>query len=141
MADKLNKKYFQLKSPPTIMEIIDGEAILINGEKGTYYNLSPQATLIFEAILNGYSLEELFTLNNLESKVCDHIYAIIDKLISEDILIEIESIKRKKVSPIELNIKNYNKDIVFTIYEDMQDMLALDPIHEVDEVIGWPSKK
>lgn len=141
MADKLNKKYFQLKSPPTIMEIIDGEAILINGEKGTYYNLSPQATLIFEAILNGCSLEELFTLNNLESKVCDHVYAIIDKLISEDILIEIESTKRKKASPIELNIKNYNKDIVFTIYEDMQDMLALDPIHEVDEVIGWPSKK
>lgn len=140
MTDKLNKKYFQLKSPPTIMEIIDGEAILINGEKGTYYNLSPQATLILESILDGCNLEELFTFNNLESKVCQHINAIINKLISEDILIEIGN-TNKNASPIKINIKNCEEDIIFTIYEDMQDMLALDPIHEVDEVIGWPTKK
>lgn len=140
MTDKLNKKYFQLKSPPTIMEIIDGEAILINGEKGTYYNLSPQATLILESILDGCNLEELFTFNNFESKVCQHINAIINKLISEDILIEIGN-TNKNASPIKINIKNCEEDIIFTIYEDMQDMLALDPIHEVDEVIGWPTKK
>ena len=67
MTRELKTKYFSIKSPPTVMEIIDDEAIMINGEKGTYYNLSPHATLILNSILNGYSLEEISSFNNLKS--------------------------------------------------------------------------
>jgi hypothetical protein len=30
------------------------------------------------------------------------------------------------------------QDIVFEVYEDMQDLILSDPIHDVDETIGWP---
>jgi hypothetical protein len=30
---------------------------------------------------------------------------------------------------------------VLEVYTDMQDLLLLDPIHEVDEEAGWPSPK
>jgi hypothetical protein len=30
------------------------------------------------------------------------------------------------------------REIVFEIYEDMQDLILSDPIHDVDETIGWP---
>jgi len=30
---------------------------------------------------------------------------------------------------------------VLEVYTDMQDLLLLDPIHDVDETVGWPSPK
>ena len=140
MTNELKTKNFRLKTPPTIMEVIDGEAIMINGEKGTYYNLSSQATLIFQSILDGCNLEEICFLNNLEPETGQHIETIIDKLINEDVLEEIDKVNNT-TSPNTLMINNFQKDIVLTIYDDMQDMLALDPIHEADEMVGWPEKK
>ena len=140
MTNKIKTKNFRLKTPPTIMEVIDGEAIMINGEKGTYYNLSSQATLIFQFILDGYSLEEICFLNDLEPDTGKHIETMIDKLINEDVLEETEKVN-DRASPSKLMIGNFQKDIVLTIYDDMQDMLALDPIHEADDVVGWPEKK
>jgi len=61
-------------------------------------------------------------------------------LIAQDILIAIEK-KGNSTEPSKLTIKNFEKDIVLTVYDDMQDMLVLDPIHEADEVVGWPVKK
>ncbi len=140
MTNEIKTKNFRLKTPPTIMEVIDGEAIMINGEKGTYYNLSSQATLIFQCILDGYSLEEISSLNDLEPDVGKHIETMIDKLINEDVLEETNKVNHR-ASPSQLMIGNFQKDIVLTIYDDMQDMLALDPIHEADDVVGWPEKK
>jgi hypothetical protein len=140
MIDTLGNKYFKIKSPPTVMEIIDGEAIMINAEKGTYYNLSPQATLILESLLNTNNLDEISSFNNLESDVIHCIERMINTLITEDILISIEK-KESNTEPSKLTIKNFEKDIVLTVYDDMQDMLLLDPIHEADEVVGWPTKK
>ena len=32
-------------------------------------------------------------------------------------------------------------EIVFEVYEDMQDLILSDPIHDVDETVGWPGLK
>jgi hypothetical protein len=140
MIQALKNKTFCIKSPPTVMEIIDGEAIMINGEKGTYYNLSPNATLILESILSGYSLEEISSFNHFESDVLHHIEKIIYRLIDEDILAE-TNIKGKKIALSKFVLQNVEEEITLTVYDDMQDMLILDPIHEADEVVGWPKKK
>jgi hypothetical protein len=140
MTRELKNKYFSIKSPPTVMEIIDDEAIMINGEKGTYYNLSPHATLILESILNGYNLEEISSFNNFDSDANQHIDKMIYKLVAEDILEETNQ-KQNRPELKEFNYKNFEKEVILTIYDDMQDMLILDPIHEADEVVGWPKKK
>lgn len=140
MGLELKSKYFCIKSPPTVIEIIDGEAIMINGEKGTYYNLSPYATLILESILNGYNLEEISFLNNFRSDENKHVEKIINKLITEDIITETNQ-KKDRIELKKLVCKNLLEEVVLSIYDDMEDMLILDPIHEVDEVVGWPKKK
>jgi hypothetical protein len=140
MSDEVNDKYYCIKSTQTVMEIIDGEAIMINGAKGTYYNLSPQATLILESLINGNTLKEISTFNKLDIEIDEFVEKMIRQLIKEDILIETGK-KNTSMLPKKLMIKNFKKDIVLSIYSDMQDMLKLDPIHETDEIIGWPVKK
>ena len=39
-----------------------------------------------------------------------------------------------------IEIKVPEKEISITVYTDMSDILLLDPIHEADEVLGWPNK-
>jgi hypothetical protein len=140
MSDEIKNKFFCIKSPQTVMEIIDGEAIMINGVKGTYYNLTPQATLVLESLISGNSIEEISSFNHLDPEIKQLIEKMIHQLIVEDVLVETKT-KNNTEPPKILTLKNFKKDIALTIYDDMQDMLALDPIHEVDEEIGWPVKK
>ena len=140
MAHEFKMKFFCIKSPPTVMELIDGEAIIINGEKGSYYNLSTHASLVLESLLDGHNLEEIFSFNDFDLDTCQHIEKMVEMLITEDILAEISDTESKS-SLKEIILNDFEKEIVLTVYNDMQDMLALDPIHEVDEIVGWPNKK
>jgi hypothetical protein len=140
MTNEFKTKIFNIKSPPTVMEIIDSEAVIINGEKGYYYNLSKQASLILQSLLDGHNLGEIFSFNNFDIDTCKHIEKMVDMLIAEDILTEITDIENKS-SLKKIKINDFQKEIVLTVYDDMKDMLALDPIHEADEIVGWPNKK
>ncbi len=122
------------------MEIIDGEAVIINGEKGYYYSLSIQASQILQYLLDGYNLNEIFSFNNFNQDTCKHIEKMVSTLVAEDILTEIAPIENNS-SLKKITINNFEKEVVLTVYDDMKDMLALDPIHEVDEIVGWPNKK
>lgn len=140
MTDKFKKSQWILNKPLCLIEIIEGEAIIINSDKGTYYNLPQQATLIVESLLDGFTLEEIFKLNQLDKNIENKITALIKQILNEDIL-QAGKIDRNKSQPNKLSIIDEAKDIHIEIYTDMKEMLELDPIHEADETVGWPKKK
>lgn len=140
MTDQFKKSQWILNKPLCLIEIIEGEAIIINSDKGTYYNLPQQATLIVESLLDGFTLEEIFKLNQLDKNIENKITALIKQILNEDIL-QAGKIDRNKSQPNKLNIIDEAKDLHLEIYTDMKEMLELDPIHDADETVGWPKKK
>jgi hypothetical protein len=140
MTEHFNNLQFILNDTLCVLEIIEGEAIIINSDKGSYYNLPAQSTQIIESLLDGFTLEEIFKFNQLSSGIKNKIITLINKMLHEDILIE-GKINKKKLQPNKLSINDENKDIHMEIYMDMKEMLELDPIHEADETVGWPKRK
>ena len=140
MADHFKKLQWIFNDALCVIEILDREAIIINSEKGTYYNLPAQSTLIIESLLDGFTLEEILQFNQVNSSIENKIISLINKVVNEDILIEAK-IQRNKPTPNKLSIIDETKDVHIEIYTDMKEMLELDPIHEVDETVGWPKKK
>lgn len=145
----LNQRY-ELCNPPCIEETIAGDAVVINLDSGKYYNLTGDAGKVWSLLLAGVSVNELvsaFAKQNLnqpysyneavlENKLCE----LISTLLRESMIRprHIVPVSASVTSIIDFEIDLVNPNFYVNVYEDMQELLALDPIHEADDAIGWP---
>jgi hypothetical protein len=138
--------HYQVNRPDVMMESFEGEVIIIHMKRGNYYSLRGSAPLIWDMIGQGCSLEK--TADYLaarypgqEEEVRGSVRNLVEELIAEDLIAPLAA------TPAASN-ETFSKvkvDGPFTPpllerYTDMQELLLLDPIHEVDET-GWPARK
>lgn len=141
----------RVNTPNVVHETIDGEAILLNLKTGNYYSFeglgafiwnfidqkaawSPLPNLIVEA----FQIERLDALSDIElfvQKLVDEELVVEEPLIIDISESESESLKGGLLK----SVSSYSSPLV-NKYSDMQDLLLLDPIHDVNEK-GWPQKK
>lgn len=138
--------YFHIKRPDIVHETIDGEAVIVNLENGVYYSLRNTGVDVWNLIEAGANLDEI--TNSIISRYNgspDEIRKTIIELLvafQKEGLVQVSTTKRVD-SPV-LQPTSTAEKLDFTPpllerYSDMQELLLLDPIHEVDEE-GWPHK-
>ena len=136
-----------------VHETIDGETVILNLDTGSYYSLVGTGVCIWSFI------EEGITVKDITEKIrCSYecegldIEAGVAEFISELLKESITVIDpTDKSGSVQSSFEQEEKDIsrkkqnfdapVLNKYSDMQDLLLLDPIHEVDEKAGWPTNK
>ena len=142
----VNAQLLKANTPHVVYETIDGETIIMDLRTGNYYSIEWPGTFIWEYLAEGGKVENILNKEpRLEAnkKLIQHFVNI---LLQEGLLMEVtdESVKpadltddqKAEISKLADNFKmpEINK------YSDMQEMLLLDPIHDVDEK-GWPEPK
>ncbi len=138
----MNKMY-KTNFPDVISEPMEGEQVVIDLKSGCYYNFNESAAYIWRMIEWGYSTAEIIGLlshnGKIEGRGIDSLVeGFIDRLEDEKLIVPSESncdTTAKADIPavyIKFDIPAYQK------FDDMQEMLLLDPIHEVSEA-GWPN--
>lgn len=144
--------YFQINTAKIAQEIIDDEVIIINLDEGSYYSLLNTGVEIWQGIEKGFSGDEIIQdmidrYDGNTEEITQGIEALMDELIAEEIIISGANLssEKKQFSSKNINSKIEQKKIKFEVpklqkYTDMQDLLTLDPIHDVDET-GWPNPK
>ncbi len=144
---------FSINNPKITHQTIDGEVVIVNLGTGSYYSLDGAGADIWNCLENGATIGEIVTyISQRFDGNFGEITSAIERLAAElkaEGLIGEESddgqgknletrampvdgtpqVARKQFSPPVLNK-----------YTDMQDLLLLDPIHDVDET-GWPTVK
>jgi hypothetical protein len=137
---------FSIRNQQVINETLDNETIIINLETGVYYSLNPMGTLIWKAI--NAKLSFGLISNQLMGKYPEavEIEGIVEKYIA---FLELEQLV-EKIDFCETNLRDFEVILQSELssyvppaiekYEDMQEMLLADPIHEVEED-GWPKLK
>ena len=138
--NKINS--FQINAPDVVSETIDGETVIINLYKGLYYNLNPSGSFIWTLIEASVSKDEILQfLKQNYSHLSDEDQAgvtqLFDRLLAEELIVENES-SAPATTPALPAPASFEAPVLFK-YADMQDLLALDPIHDVDET-GWPNQ-
>ncbi len=138
-------KFYKINDPDVSAEFFEEEALAINLKTGSYYSLRFSALPFWRLITDGVSFENTIdTLSKFYSiKQNDLLLEFSEflKLLLENSLIK-ESTEYKTTNTIEWldrSKKEYQKPIL-EAYSDMQDLLLIDPIHEVDVNKGWPNK-
>jgi hypothetical protein len=64
---------------------------------------------------------------------------LLDQLLEENLIVPTDEPPRRSVSASEGDRQDYS-DPAFERYDDMADLILLDPVHEIDQEEGWPKR-
>jgi hypothetical protein len=137
---------YRVNSPRVIFENIDGELILVHMEKGAYYTTDEVGALLWDLIESGATAGEMAAVLRAEyeadpADIDAGMTAFFARLIEEDLVSLVEpTADRTAPRRAPVAARRPFRPPTLESYRDMQDMLALDPIHDV-EAAGWPVPK
>lgn len=129
---------YQLKSPPCIAELVDGEYVVINLDSGKYYNIVGIGAEVFKLLSEGVAVSSLLALCSGNAAFAKALHDFIALAVSEDLLKEVDSSKFSDIPLPVIDVSAGLESLSINVYTDMQELLGLDPIHEVDTAQGWP---
>jgi len=141
-------KLYRINTPQVISENIDGEVVIANLQTGVYYSMERVGADVWPWFENGISEADL--LKKAVARYAGNVSEIeaslgefVGKLLAERLIVEAPvapSLHQNGALQANGNeLRPFEKPILES-YNDMQDLLLLDPIHEVDET-GWPAPK
>ncbi len=139
----------KVNEPNVVHETIDGETILLDLNSGNYFSLDGPGAIIWDYIAKKGDRKKVIALmtgenTKLKEEIEITVMAFVAELINENLLVKAtDELPPDDTSEIEEQLKKSAKNFTapkVNKYSDMQDLLLLDPIHDVDEK-GWPESK
>jgi hypothetical protein len=133
-------------NPELMHETIEGETIMINGATGNYYSLDPIASEIWQGIELGASVSDIvvFLVERYGASPTDIETAVsrfVSELEQEELVVSRSaaegSVDLGAVAKTSSPVTSFSAPRVEK-HTDMQDLILLDPVHEVDPERGWP---
>ena len=120
--------------PSVISDVQGGEAVIIDLSVGHYYRLEAAGSAVWEKFAEGTSIDELIQSCENAEALRPRVGEIVDELVSHGLV--------RPTLPGE-GADGATPAWQFTGFEleqftDLEDILGLDPIHEVDPSRGWP---
>src|ERR1044071_9964050 len=123
---------FRPQRPDVIDEAFDGEAVLVHMGTGCYFSLNAAATAIWALLQDGRSPGAIAVSLGWEAPLVE---AFVERLRAESLVEAAEVDAGTTV----VDGRPAASEPVLQRFSDMQDLLMLDPIHDIDlDGDGWP---
>jgi len=131
--------YYRIIERNVAHEIIDGEAIVIHFDSGNYFSLSGISSQLWQWFVMGANRREILdALLPLEPDQVRSFDDFVDSLVEEKILEKEVAEAEGRPAAVLPKYEAPFETPKFSKYNDMQNLLLSDPIHDVDET-GWPN--
>lgn len=136
---------FRVNEPNVVFEAFDEEIVLVNLETGNYYSARGSGPEIWLAVARGQTAEEIAEgLSHRYGEDAGALREAVDPFIASlqaaELIVETEDGADQMRTPAPALAgaePSAFSPPVLEAYADMQDLLMLDPIHDVDAA-GWP---
>jgi len=141
---------FKINQPHVVAENFDDEVIAINLDTGRYYSIGQSGATVWTLVSSGATFSEVMAEVRarylgepaMMEQAVEQFVAELQRtqLIvaqSNGVNATFPTLSKPTTIPPEKNLFN---PPTLCEYSDMQDLLLLDPIHDVDET-GWPKRK
>jgi hypothetical protein len=134
-----NALFYRVASRKVAHEIIDGEAIVIHFDSGNYYSLEGVSSQVWQWVAAGASRQQIQdAFRDLQPDQSESLDAFLESLVNEELLEEsVSGAGQEPATPLPKGEIAFESP-KFAKYNDMQNLLLSDPIHDVDET-GWPN--
>lgn len=133
---------FELAVPQCVADEFDGEVVILHMATGVYYCLQGLGAAFWRDVIAGHPLADLIK----------HVAAIDTALEEAAITLGQGLIGAGLLRPTTANLPETPPTVLSAYaagerhlgldsYDDMRDLVLSDPIHDVDEEMGWPVLK
>lgn len=139
---------FQVNAPNVAAEIMSDEVMIVNLELGHYYSLRSTGAEVWGLVEQGFTPAEITRLLEARyqgdpAQMKQAVVSFLEELKSEQIIIPRTSAPGNTPAPASNGKTSVGAATVFAPpalekYTDMQELLQVDPIHDVDDEQGWP---
>lgn len=135
-------RYFSTTIPDAASELFDGELIIAHYGSGFYYSVSEAGALVWQGLRSGLSVEDTTAwlcgrYPDAAARISDSVEAFVAQMSAEGLLISAETASVGEPLPEALPATFGAPE--FERFEDLQELLLLDPVHDVAEA-GWPRR-
>jgi len=136
---------FRIRESAVASEIIDGEAIIMQLRTGHYFSARGSGAAIWSLFAQGVDLETITQViadktgaatDDVQAGVSQfaaeaerHALGALEEALDADAVATVPALPEVWAVP------------VLEVFSDMQDLLLLDPIHDVSDEVGWPMQK
>ena len=136
---------YRANGPRFVDETVDGEALIMDMVKGTYYTCRGPAAVAWNALKRGFEPSEITAMLSpryqvSSTEVESDLEGFVADLLREEILIvRDDSVVPDTLSPIDGNgaPADAYEAMSLECYTDLADLILLDPVHDVSDA-GWP---
>lgn len=133
---------FKVNEKLVTSKIIDGEAIIINLASGMYYSLDRTGALLWMLISGGYSLGESADVLSARYSVPvdragEDVNRLVNDLVNQNLVLAAGADARTRDVVLDPPAGDAYETPVLNTYDDMGDVLALDPPLPQVEVESW----
>lgn len=147
MADN---EFFRVNAPDVLHETIEGEVVLVNMKSGAYYSIDKVGATIWELLASGCSSVQIAEalaqrFEGDRDEIASSVGRLLKRFEEEELVVPDSERGESGASSGTEDVPNQEgrppfEEPTLQKYTDMQQLLLLDPIHEVDET-GWPTEK
>ena len=135
---------FRTNSPPVVYETVDNETIIVNLETGSYYDLNETGGYILGLLERVSTIPDVVGATagryGVDTAVAESaVEALLARLLEEQLVVPADGDRPAAADAPPLDGSDDPRPFappVLNKYTDMQELLLLDPVHEVDEAVG-----
>jgi hypothetical protein len=132
-----------MASPSCVADEFGEEIVALNLDTGFYFSLRGLAGAIWKDLAAGHPREDIVAaLGAIEAELAPKTNAFVDDLVERGLM-------RPAPDPQPPTGELASRalaaggaiDLVLEAFDDMRELVIADPIHEVEEEVGWPARK
>lgn len=140
---------FQIDRSRIQFERFEDETVLINVENGFYYSVSPSGSEVLDLVERGCPAHglsaALFGVQQGPMECRTGIVPFLEELVREGILIRRRADHPAYATPyprdpVYPSIDSFEPPVLER-FDEVRDLLLIDPVHMVDPQEGWPRKR
>lgn len=144
-----NGSAFRVARPGVIHDTIDGEVVIINLSTGAYFSLVDTGAEVWSGLGGEASVDAIVSeiatrYRTPPEEIRAAVEGLLDDLRAEGLVVPVEGAappadgERRPGPDPGADGRPEFRPPVLEKFDDMQDLILLDPVHEVEEELGWP---
>ena len=135
----MSELVLEVAVPEIAAEDFDGEIVAMHLETGMYFSMADTAAIIWRDLAAGHSAESVVRHAGSNKELANAVERYIVALVDAGLMRKVAS------APGTIVAAQFGAAVadgaalpVLEAFGDMKKLLLLDPVHEVDEKVGWP---
>jgi hypothetical protein len=130
---------YAINGPDVVAEDFNGQIVILNLANGHYFALSGIASPIWSLLAAGHTPQSILeSIHGKRPELPESSLAFIDRLIELDLMRPCA----ETGGPLDSIDETWSGEAPqIEVFDDLAELVFADPIHDVDERVGWPTPR